>query len=73
MRIALTLPPVILASAMAVVDGAAVASPVAATLTTTVANLAVAAGDIFTVDGTVTGGSSPQCLDIAVTVYIARE
>lgn len=64
----------ILASAIAVVDGAAVVAGGAyGSLTTTVANLAVEDGDVFTVDATVTGGSSPTCTDIVVTVLIARE
>jgi hypothetical protein len=63
----------ILASAIAVVDSSTPQTPAMGTLTTTLADLEVADGDVFHVDATVTGGSSPTCTGIEVIVYLARQ
>ena len=49
------------------------AGPLMATLVTTAASLAVAAGDILHLDITVTGGTSPTIDGIGAHVFIARE
>ncbi len=47
--------------------------PQMGTLVTTAASLAVAAGDIFHLDVTVTGGASPTVDGLHGRVYLARE
>ncbi len=55
------------------INSSTIAGPLMGALVTVAASLAVAAGDVFHLDATVTGGSSPTCDDIYGMVWMVRE
>ena len=63
----------LLASRIPVVNGSALAAPLAGTLSATAANLALAAGDVLDLDADMTGGSTPTIDGLFATVWVVRE
>lgn len=63
----------LISAAIPAVGSSTNAGPQMGTLSTTAATVAVAAGDILHLDGTLTGGASPTVDGIHAKVYIVRE